>query len=117
MQADARDKLTTRPRDLSCLPTAESWAVRGSTFSLDSNKNFGELMKSVLMNLVGWRRFRYSLSKIALILSIFASIATIVSIVLNFQVKKEVRAIKGNRNIQATGAGSTNNTGDQNVFK
>lgn len=60
------------------------------------------------------------MDKIALILSIIASIGTILSIIFNFKLKGElqtVNKIKGDRNIQSTGTNSINNTGDRNTFK
>lgn len=57
------------------------------------------------------------MKEVALILSIIASVGTIISIILNFKVKAEVRAIRGDRNIQSTGPNSVNNTGDGNTFK
>jgi cbb3-type cytochrome oxidase cytochrome c subunit len=59
------------------------------------------------------------MENISLILSIIASIGTIISIIFNFKLKDEIKSlkqVKGHKNIQSTGANSINNTGDNNTF-
>ena len=53
------------------------------------------------------------------ILSIIASIGTLISIIFNLKLKEEIKSIKeikGNKNIQSEGSNSINNTGDNNRF-
>lgn len=57
----------------------------------------------------------------SIILSIAASIGTLVSLYLNHNTKKELatlrQQISGDRNIQSKGDNAINNTGDSNTFK
>jgi len=61
------------------------------------------------------------LEKLSIILSIVASIGTLVSLYLNQNMKKELGILKqqinGNRNIQSKGDNVINNTGNSNTFK
>lgn len=60
------------------------------------------------------------MSEVALVLSIIASIGTIISLIFNFKLKGTVQTInkaKGDRNIQGSGANSINNTGDSSTVR
>ena len=61
------------------------------------------------------------MEKLSIILSIVASIGTLVSLYLNQNMKKELGILKqqinGNRNIQSKGDNVINNTGNSNTFK
>ncbi|MEQ6856053.1 hypothetical protein AAHH17_16355 [Lysinibacillus capsici] len=56
----------------------------------------------------------------SIILSILASIGTLVSLYLNHNLKKEIATLKqeisGNNNIQSQGNNVINNTGDSSTF-
>lgn len=57
----------------------------------------------------------------SIILSIVASIGTLISLYLNHNMKKELDTLKqqisGDRNIQSKGDNVINNTGDSSTFK
>ncbi|QDP39446.1 hypothetical protein [Radiobacillus deserti] len=57
----------------------------------------------------------------SLILSIVASIGTITSLIINFNLKREIDSLKqqisGDSNIQSQGSHVINNTGDSSTFK
>ncbi|MEK5069612.1 hypothetical protein [Sporosarcina sp. FSL K6-1508] len=61
------------------------------------------------------------MEKVTLVLSIVASIGTIISLLLNFKLKKELtlhkQKIEGNKNIQSLGDNVINNTGNNSNFK
>ena len=59
------------------------------------------------------------LETISLILSIAASIGTIISLIFTYRVNKKIESfnsIKGKKNIQSSGISNINNTGDHNKF-
>ncbi|RLQ89995.1 hypothetical protein D9X91_21930 [Falsibacillus albus] len=57
----------------------------------------------------------------SIILSIIASIGTIISLLLNFKLKKDLdtlrQQISGDRNIQSKGDNVINNTGDSSTIQ
>ncbi|MEI3610189.1 hypothetical protein [Pseudogracilibacillus sp. SO10305] len=60
------------------------------------------------------------MEKVSIILSIAASVGTIISLYLNRNLKRNLERIKqqisGDRNIQSKGDNVVNNTGDSNTF-
>lgn len=52
------------------------------------------------------------MENLSLILSITASVLSIVSIGWNLSLRKEINSIKGNQNINANGNNNVNNTGN-----
>ncbi|PEC81956.1 hypothetical protein [Bacillus cereus] len=61
------------------------------------------------------------MEKVSLILSIIASIGTIISIIVSFRLKTDLDSLKqeisGDKNIQSSGDNVINNTGDHSTFK
>ncbi len=57
----------------------------------------------------------------SLILSIVASIGTIISLIINMRLKSELESVKqqlsGKKNVQSRGDNVINNTGDNSTFK
>lgn len=61
------------------------------------------------------------MENVSLILSIVASIGTIISLLQNQKLKTDLNSLKqqidGNKNIQSSGSNVINNTGDNSTFK
>jgi len=75
----------------------------------------------IKFNMIIIYRMGECMETISIILSIAASIGTIISLFLNYKLKNDLNTLKqqnsGDRNIQSKGSNVINNTGDRSTFK